>query len=407
MIIRRTIALLFISFLLVAAISKAQKPTQWRGEGSKGIYNETGLLKSWPATGPEILWKSEGLGDGHSSPAFANGKIYLSGAQNGAGFVYCLTMDGKVSWKTPYGEEWTESYPGSRTTPVIDGNLLYMYSGKGIITCMDASNGNVKWKKDVLKEFDAKNIVWGVVETLVIDGEKLFVTPGGALNNVVALNKKDGSLIWSCKAEGEASAYCTPLLIKLPARKLLVTHTEKHIIGVDADNGKFLWSYEWPNQYSIHPNTPLYQDHAIFCFSGYGQGGVRLDLNEDGSKVTKAWYNQKADNRIGGAVLVKGYIYLSGDKTRDWQCIDWKTGEQKYSSRAISPGCVICADGMLYCYGFSGDLALVEPNPAGFNVVSKTKLASPGVQHWAHPVINDGRLYVRDNGELICFKIRL
>jgi outer membrane protein assembly factor BamB len=272
---------------------------------------------------------------------------------------------------------------------------------------MDALTGGVKWKKDVIKDFNGKNITWGVNETLVIDGEKLFVTPGGPVNNMVALNKKDGSLIWSCKADGEPSAYCTPLLVKLPSKKLLVTHTEKHIIGVDAGNGEFLWSYEWPNQWAVHANTPIYSDGALFCFSGYGQGGVKFDLSQDGGKITKAWYNKKADSRIGGAVLVNGYIYLSGDNTRDWQCIDWKTGEQKYSSKAVSPGNIICADGMLYCYGYNGDLALVEAKPEAFNVISKFKMKSPGMQHWAHPVINDGRLYVRDNGELICYKIRL
>ena len=340
---RENSALLFIIFLFVATVTTAQKPTQWRGDGSTGIYNDTGLLKSWPANGPEIIWQSEGLGDGHSSPVFANGKIYLSGALNGIGHIFCLNPDGKLNWKVPYGEEWTESYPGSRTTPVIDGNLLYIYSAKGIITCMDAANGSVKWKKDVLKEFGGKNITWGVNETLVIDGEKLFVTPGGPVNNIVALKKKDGSLIWSCKAEGEPSAYCTPLLVKLPSRKLLVTHTEKHVIGVDAENGKFLWSMEWPNQWAVHANTPLYQDGALFCFSGYGQGGMRLNLNEDGSKVTKAWYNEKADNRIGGAVLINGYIYLAGDKTRDWQCIDWKTGRTEIFFQSDQPGkCYLC-----------------------------------------------------------------
>jgi outer membrane protein assembly factor BamB len=398
--------LLLISFLFLSAMVKAQ-PTQWRGAGSTGIYKDAGLLKTWPAAGPEIIWQAEGLGEGHSSPAFANGKIYVSGELNGVGHIFCLSMDGKLSWKVPYGEEWTESYPGSRSTPVIDGNLLYIYSGKGVITCMDALTGGVKWKKDVIKDFNGKNITWGVNETLVIDGEKLFVTPGGPVNNMVALNKKDGSLIWSCKADGEPSAYCTPLLVKLPSKKLLVTHTEKHIIGVDAGNGEFLWSYEWPNQWAVHANTPIYSDGALFCFSGYGQGGVKFDLSQDGGKITKAWYNKKADSRIGGAVLVNGYIYLSGDNTRDWQCIDWKTGEQKYSSKAVSPGNIICADGMLYCYGYNGDLALVEAKPEAFNVISKFKMKSPGMQHWAHPVINDGRLYVRDNGELICYKIRL
>jgi len=345
--------------------------------------------------------------EGHSSPVFAKDKIYLSGTLNGIGHIFAMSPDGKVLWKSPYGEEWIENYPGSRSSPVIDGDLLYIYSGRAVVTCMDANNGAVKWKKDVVKELGGTNIVWGVTETVVIDGEKLFVTPGGTENNIVALNKKNGSLIWSCKALGEPSAYCTPLLVKLPSRKLLVTHTQKHIIGVDAETGRFLWSYEQPNQYSVHANTPLFNDNSLFCFSGYGQGGVKLDLNADGSQVTKAWFNQKMDNRIGGAVLVDGYIYSSGDKTRDWQCIDWKTGEQKYSSKEISQGSVIYAEGMLYCYGERGDLALVKATPEGFNVVSKTKITIGGPQqHWAHLVINKGKLYLRHDNTLVAYKIK-
>lgn len=397
---------LLICIIFLMSFVKAQEPTRWRGEGSTGIYNETGLLKLWPASGPEIIWQISGLGEGHSSPVFANDKIYLSGTIGGIGQIFALSFDGKVLWKVPYGEEWIENYPGSRSSPVVDGDLLYIYSGRGVVTCLDASNGKFKWRKDVIKELGGKNIVWGVNETLVVDGDKLFVTPGGPVNNIVALNRLNGNLIWSCKAEGEQSAYCTPLLVKLPSRKLLVTMTEKHIVGVDAEIGQFLWSQEQINQYSVHANTPLYFDNSLFCFSGYGQGSVKLDLNEDGSKITKAWVNKKMDSRIGGAVLVNGFIYGSGDQNRQWQCIDWKTGEQKYESKAIGAGNVIYADDLFYCYSDRGDLALVEAKPEGFNVISKTKLVLGSAQHWAHLVINNGRLYLRHDDTLIAYKIK-
>ena len=402
----RKVTLSLLGILFIVSVTNAQEPTSWRGKGSTGIYSETGLLKSWTANGPEIAWQTSGLGEGHSSPVFAKDKIYLSGTIDGIGQIFALSLDGKVLWKAPYGEEWLENYPGSRSSPVIDGDLLYIYSGKGVVTCMDASNGAVKWKKDVIKDLGGVNIVWGVTETLVIDGDKLFVTPGGPVNNIVALNRLDGKLIWSCKAEGEPSAYCTPLLVKLPSRKLLVTMTEKHIVAVDAETGQFLWSQEQTNQYAVHANTPLFYDNSLFCFSGYGRGGIKLDLNADGSKATKAWFSQKMDNRIGGAVVVNGYIYGSGDQNRQWQCIDWKTGEQKYESKAISSGNVIYDDGMLYIYSDRGEIALVEPKTDGFNVISKTKLVMGSAQHWAHLVINDGRLYLRHDNTLIAYKIK-
>ncbi|KAF0236853.1 MAG: hypothetical protein FD181_2459, partial [Prolixibacteraceae bacterium] len=228
-------AIILVSTVLISInCTIAQTPTKWRGASGNGVYSETGLLKKWPANGPEIVWHYDDLGQGHSSPAFANGLIYVSGMEGTTGNIYALTPDGKLKWKKPYGTEFSESYPGARSTPVISGDLLYMYSGFGILTCMDANNGNVKWKKDVLREFNGQNIQWGVTESVVVDGGLVYVTPGGKKNNVVALNRNNGDLVWSSPGKGETSAYCTPLLINLTSRKLLVTMTADHIIGLDA-----------------------------------------------------------------------------------------------------------------------------------------------------------------------------
>ena len=397
---------LLIAGFLAFSTADAQEPTTWRGPGSTGIYPETGLMKTWNANGPDIIWHFSELGDGFSSPVFANGKIYVSASEGNIGYIYALSQDGKLLWKSTYGEEWVENYNGTRATPSVMGDMLYMYSGKGGVTCMNSSNGKVIWQKDVMKDLSGQNITWGVTETLVIDGNKLFVTPGGVTNNVVALNRMNGQVIWSSKGMGEKPAYCTPLLVKLPARKLLVTMTEKHIIGLDAETGNLLWSYEQTNQWAVHANTPLFYKNGLFCFSGYGQGGVKLDLNADGSQVTKGWFSKKLDSRIGGAVVVDGYIYGSGDNTRDWQCTDWNTGEQKYASQAIAKGNVIYADGMLYCYSEKGELALVPATPQGFTIAGKVKVELGSAQHWAHLVINDGRLFVRHGKSLIAYKIK-
>jgi outer membrane protein assembly factor BamB len=397
--------LLLAGFLAITT-SKAQDITTWRGNGSTGIYPETGLLKSWTASGPDIVWHYDELGDGFSSPVFANGKIYLSGAVNNIGYIYALTLDGKLDWKASYGEEWVENYPGARATPSVAGEMLYIYSGNGVVTCMSTKNGQVIWRKDIMKDLSGQNITWGVTETLVIDGDKIFVTAGGTTNNIVALNRLNGQLIWSSKGVGEKPAYCTPLLVKLPARKLLVTMTEKHVIGLDAETGAMLWSWEHINQWAVHANTPLFYRNGLFCFSGYGQGGVKLDLNSDGSQVTKAWFSKKLDSRIGGAVIVDGYIYCSGDNTRDWQCTDWNTGEQKYASQAIAKGNIISSDGMLYCYSEKGELAMIPATPQGFNVAGKVKVELGNAQHWAHLVINNGLLFVRHGKSLIAYRIK-
>ncbi len=400
-------ATIFFIFIMLAGINlPAQTATQWRGPNANGIYPETGLLKVWPASGPEIIWQFEGLGEGHSSPALANGTIYLSGMTGDEGFVYALSPDGKLKWKKSYGKEFTVSYPGARSTPVIDDNLLYMYSGLGELTCMDANSGDVKWRKNAFSDFDGANIQWGVTETVVIDGNKLYLTPGGKKNNVVALDKTTGDLIWTSPGAGDLSAYCTPLLIDLPGRKLLVTMTAKHIIGLDASNGKLLWSQEHTNRWDVQANTPVYSNGKIFCFSGWGAGGVMLELNSDGSSVKKAWSTENLDSRTGGAVLVDGYLYGSGDMNREWRCIDWNTGTEKYASKEVGNGLVIYADGMLYCYSERGELALVKATPETFNVISKTKIEWGTAQHWSHPVIKNGRLYLRHGNAIVAYNIK-
>ena len=196
-------------------------------------------------------------------------------------------------------------------------------------------------------------------------------------------------------------------LIQLPGRKLLVTMTANNILGLDADSGKLLWSHPQTNQYSVHANTPIYQNGAVFCFSGYGKGGVMLELSEDGSSATKKWFCNTMNSRIGGAVAVGGYIYGSGDSDREWQCIDWETGEQKYTTTEVGNGVVIYADGMLYWYSQRGELALVKPTPDGFQIAGETKVSLGSGQHWAHPVISDKLLFVRHGDTLIVYKVGL
>lgn len=398
--------LLVLTIIFAAYIVQAQTPTRWRGPNGNGVYNETGLLKQWPAAGPEIIWHYDDLGEGHSSPVFANGLIYLSAGIDSTGYIVVLNKDGKLQWKKAYGKEYYESYPGVRSSPVVVGDLLYIYSGYGVLTCMDAKTGNIKWQKDGFKDFDGLNIQWGVTETVVVDGGLVYFTPGGKKNNVVALNRMTGDLIWTSPGVGDKSAYCTPLLVDLKSRKLLVTMTADHIIGIDASTGKVLWSHPHTNRWQVHANTPLYFNNSLFCFSGYGQGGVKLDLNEDGSAVTKAWFNEKLDNRIGGMVVVDGYLYGSGDNAREWRCVDWKTGEEKYASKEIAKGVVIYADGMLYCYSERGELALVEAKPDAFKIVGQTKVELGSAQHWSHPVIDEGRLYLRHGNVLMAYKIK-
>lgn len=401
----KPIFVFLIFFVSLSIHANSQDATKWRGTNSSGIYTVEKLLPQWPVEGPKILWSFTSLGQGFSSPVLANNKIYLNGLIDGQAVLFVLDQNGKELQQFKYGKEFVESYPGVRSTPTIVGDLAYLLTGHGKLTCLDLKTGKPVWVKDYIAQFEGSNITWGFTESILIDGEKLYCTPGGKKNNVMALNRMTGETIWSCPGLGELSAYCTPLLIKLPTRQLLVTHMANHVVGIDAITGKLLWTFEHPNQWAVHPNTPIYSDGGLFVFSGYGQGGEKLKLSADGSSVTKDWVIKSFDSRIGGAVLIDGYLYGSGDNGRSWQCIDWKTGEQKYTSTEVAKGVTIAANKMLIGYSEKGELFLADANPSALKIISKTKVALGTEQHWAHPVINKGVLYVRHGNTLIAYQI--
>lgn len=397
--------LALIALFSVLTDGFTQKPTSWRGPSRDGKYPETGLLKKWPAGGPEILWSYEQLGQGHSSAIVDQGNVFTSGMVSQEGYLFKFDLKGNLVYKKKYGPEFSESYFGTRGTPTIMGDKIYLLSGYGVLYCLKNETGDLLWSKDIIKEFGASVIMWGMNETPVIDGDIIYITPGGKKNGLVALNRHSGEKVWSSPGTGELTAYCTPLLFVHNGRKLLATHFESHLVGFDAATGKMLWKQYHPNQYSIHPNTPIYHEGRLYYFSGYGQGGGMLELSANGNSIERKWSQTIMDSRIGGAVLVDGYLYGSGD-SRVWSCLDWETGEVKYTSSDIGHGVVIYADGMLYCYSQRGELALVKPSPAGFNVVSETKVAKGTEQHWAHPVIYDGVLYVRHGRALVAYKVK-
>lgn len=384
----------------------AQEFVQWRGDNRDGKYNETGLLKQWPEAGPTLLWHYDDLGNGHTSAVVTKSGIFASGMVGDKGFIYSLDLTGKLLWKTEYGIEWTENWNGLHSTPTLYKDKLYVLSAFGKLVCLDAKNGKILWTVELFKDYDGVNIQWGITENLLIDDNKLYCTPGGKTANLIALNPDNGKLIWKSAGFGEASAYCSPLAIKLAKRKIIVTHTANSVIGVDALDGKPLWKYEHPNKYSVHPNTPIYSDGYLFCFSGYGRGGEMLKLSDDGSSVTEVWKNVTMDNQMGGLILHNGKLYGSGQVSRTWFCIDWKTGKELSSEKITYKGSnIIFADDMLYNYCDNGEIMLIQPLENGYKIVSSFKVPFGANQHWAHTVIKDKKLYVRHGTSLMVYSI--
>ncbi|MDR0796519.1 MAG: PQQ-binding-like beta-propeller repeat protein [Tannerella sp.] len=398
------------NFLLLAifvpAILLAQKNAQWRGENRDGVYNETGLLKQWPAGGPQLMWSYTGMGNSFASVAIANAKIYLTGLEDDNLFLYVLDMSGKLITKKLIGKEWTTNHTGTRCTVVVNDGKLYIGNSLGQLFCLDEATLNEVWKKDMLNDFDGKNIMWGMVESPLIVGEKIFLTPGGTTHNMVALNKNTGALIWSSKGLGTTSSYCSPVYIGDQSIPMVITATLQDIVAFNANTGEVVWSHPQANQRNIHPNSPIYRDGMVFCITGYRGGAMLLRLKDGGKAVEQVWKNPEMDNQMGGAIKAGDYVYASGHNHQFFFCVDWNTGETKYKEPQIGQTNVILADGMLYVYSDTGTMYLVKPNPDKFDVVSRFEVTLGTREHWTHPVIHNGILYLRHGDTLMAYKIK-
>lgn len=399
---------LFLVLFVIALsfnFSLAQSSAQWRGDNRDGYYNESGLLDTWPETGPKLLWHYDKLGAGHASAAIADGMIFTAGVDVENGFVVALSMAGNEIWKSVYGKEWMESYEGVRSTPVINDGRVYIVSGYGVVVCMEAATGKELWKVDLLTKYVGENTRWGLTENLLIVNNQLICTPGGKTANIVSLDKNTGNLLWKTAGKGDRSAYCSPQLANHQGKDIIITHTSSFILAVDAKDGQLLWSYDWPNKYAVQANTPLYADGKVFCASGYGKGSVLLKIADDNKSVETVWENSEFDNQMGGFVLIGDKLYGAGQNSRKWMCVDWNSGTTVYSFTDLRPGNIIRAEGLLYMYGQGGNVALVEPTESSFNIKGKFKVPYGEKQHWAHLVIKNKWLFVRHGSSLMVYDI--
>ena len=402
----------FFLFWTCAAFSlSAQNTTiEWRNDRT-GIYtNEKGLLKSWPADGPELLWYFDQLGEGHSSVAVDAGKIYATGMTDSTGYLYVFNPSGELLNKKEYGSEWNKSYNGSRGTVTINEGKLYIHTGNGSLICMNQNSLEILWQKNIVTDLDGQNITWGVTESPLIIGDMVILSAGGATHNIVALNKNDGSVIWSSPGKGDPSSYCSPLYIANQEVPLIVTNMSKNIVGLEAATGQVLWSYPYESRRSIHPNTPIYDGKdMVLITNGYERGSIMFRLTDGGRSIDKVWDNSDLKSKHGGILKIGNYVYIGGDDRsgRSWHCVDWQTGEVMYKSDEIFAGVVIAdGDGMLYCYSERGEMALVRATPEKFDLVSQFPITLGTDQHWAHPVIYQGILYVRHGNTLMAYKVK-
>ena len=400
-----------LTLLALAVNAYCGNCPRFRGPNGDGQFDETGLLKKWPDGGPKLAWSVDGLGKGYSSAAIADGTIYVTGMDDKQqGYLFAFNLDGTPKWKTVYGEELPQKGPavaGTRGTPTIDKDRIFVMTGFGKLITLETTKGQAVRSVDLPEIFGAEQARFGFAECVLVDGEKVICTPGGPNASLVALNRDTGEVIWKTKDLSQQSACCSARIINHAGKKQIVTMLADSVVAVDPQTGDLLWQAEHKHRAGVQPNPPLYSNGMIYISSGMGAGGEMLEIADDGMSVISKWTDRTLDCQMQGTVLVDGYIYgaaQSGEK--GLVCLELKTGKVMWNESSIKQGIVICADGMLYIYDGEGNVHLVKPNPESFEPVSKFAVTKGTDEHWAHPAIAGGRLYIRHGDSLIAYEIR-
>jgi outer membrane protein assembly factor BamB len=402
-------------FPLCIANSAAQKTNEWpcfHGSDRTNKSSETGFLKEWPQNGPPLVWTISGLGDGYSSISLGGGLLYTAGKYNDQTYLFCYDLNGKPVWKKPNGKSWTTtlswatSYTGSRSTPTYDNGILYHLSESGRLTAFDAKTGKEIWTRELTRDFDAEVPEYGYSESVLVDGNNLYVKPGGKNGYQVCLDKNTGKTTWVNTDIPGAMGYNSMVIMEYGGHRQIVGASSNCFYGVDTRTGSLLWKIDFQNQRELNLTDAICYNEYVFITSGYGKGSMLVKLNPSGKgfAAETVWQSDLMDNHHGGVILYNGYLYGSGSNSRGWFCLDFLTGKQVW--RTDGKGSVTYADGMLYMLDERGTMRLVHATPEKYEKKSEFKLPKGGESmYWAHPVVCGGRLYIRHADKLFSYDI--
>ncbi len=392
---------------------------QWRGPRRNGATAETGLLQQWPADGPPLRWQRTDLGSGYGSPAVVGSHLYLLDNQGleDEGVVALHAADGRTLWRTRLGPvgnpKQNPNYPAARSTPTVDGAVLYALGSDGDLACLETATGQVRWRKNLRTDFAGKHGEWAYAESPLVDGEALICTPGGTEATVLALNKTTGAVLWKAALpEADEAAYASPIAVELGGVRQYVQLLQKGLVGLEAQTGRLLWRFTKPvSRFNANIPTPVAGADLIYAASaGTGGGTVRLRPAATGVTFEELYFESKLPTAIGGCVLVGPHLY--GTTAQALLCIEFATGRVVWEERAIGAAALCLADNRLYLHGENGQVALVEPSPEGyrergrFSPPGRPARRNPMEKSWAHPVVAGGHLYLRDHGSLWCYDVR-
>ena len=405
--------------LLLTAAAQAADWPQWRGPQRDGISSETDLLQSWSADGPAVQWRTP-LGNGFSGISIANGRVFTMFAQGDDEFAICLDAEaGAERWRHrtgPYYKE-TQGGDGPRSTPTVDGETVYVLGATGQLFALAAASGTPIWEKDLVAEFGSEVPRWGFSTSPLIEGDLLLVEAGGHDGNfvvdmaidrttavtAVALDKNTGTTAWT--ALSEKMSYSSPIAFTAAGTRQLAYLTAYSLTGLAPEDGRIYWSYPWKTRYDVSAATPVFiAPDRLFISTSDGNGGAVLQIKSDGDSlaVEQVWQNNKMKNHFGTSVLYENHLYGFDDSIL--KCLDAETGAEKWKTRGYNKGTLIVADGQLIVLGEEGQLGLVEATPAAFREKSKAQILNS--RCWTVPSLADGRLYIRDESEIVCLNIR-
>ena len=411
----RFIAFVSIAIALVAAAAvRAENYNwpQWQGPYRNGLSDETGLLPTWPEGGPQRRWLFENCGMGYGGPAIVDGRMYILGTRDGECQLIALDVErGQELWAVPVGTEFANDWgDGPRSTPTVDEGRIYALSADGTLVCVEADDGREVWRV-TMETLGGKVPNWGYTESVLIDGDKLLCTPGGPQGAIAALDKRNGSVIWQAKDLTEFAHYSSIVRGEFHGKPQYVQLLEKRLVGLSPDDGRLLWEVGWPGNVAVIP-TPIVKGNQIFATSGYGAGCMLVEISPQ-NEATKLYENKQMKNQHGGVINVADHLYGFSDDV-GWVCMDFKTGERRWRERdALGKGAVGYADGKLYCIDEEeGNVVLIDASPNGwaeqgrFTLTPQSQQRKPRGRIWVHPVIVDGKLFLRDQEYVYCYNVK-
>jgi outer membrane protein assembly factor BamB len=366
-------------------------------------------LKKWPAGGPQLLWKYSSCGKGYSGVSIADGMIFTAGDFDSQEMILALDMDGNLLWKAANGGPWRGASPGSRTTPTYSEGVLYHMNPEGRLAAYKATTGDPAWAVDLKAKFDARYGIWALAENVIVVDDKVLCMPGGPKGRVVALDKHTGKTVWVNTEIEHTAAYCSPLVATYRGVRQWISLTQKSVVSLDVESGKLLWSAPFVPRSPQNALTPVFHDGYVFVACGHWSGGTVLKVDPETKSASTVWYRKDLDNCHGGAMLIDGKLYGCGCRMggRNFYCVDFLTGETIKLDKDLGKVGITVADGMLYALNHMGVMWLLAITPDGFEIVSQFKLArKPANSYLAHPVVCDGRLYIRCDQDLFVYDVR-